>query len=196
MKPISSIVVEETSNFCEGNDSCALAYFYFDFNDPNKQQSAHLVRSLLTQLSFHFPQCPDPLAKLHSQCQHGSQQPKTEALLNALKAMLGCLRGAYIILDALDECTDQGNLIAVLARLASWKLDNLHILATSRRERYIENGLAHLVSSQMGLDSDLVDADIQIYLSTALRTDVRFQKWTAEEHHEIEHTVTRGANGM
>lgn len=180
----------------QADPSFALVYFYFDFNVHKKQQSSSLLRSLLTQLVSDFPECLDALVELHSQCQKGVQQPTPDSLFHALKSMIECLQGVYVVVDALDECSDPTDLLALMTEITSWKLDNLHILATSRRERYIEDSLGQLVSAQIGLDSSVVDEDIRTYLSAKLGMDPRFKKWTAEEHLEIEDTLIGGADGM
>lgn len=192
----SSTVIEDITKYCQENESYALAYFYFDFNDPKKQQSTYLLRSLLTQLSHKSPKCLDILLALRTKYDNGSKQPISADLLNTLKNVIGCFHHVYLAVDALDECSDQDDLLDALAKMANWKLDNLHVLATSRSERRIEDGLGPIVSEQVGLDSDLVDADIQIHLSAKLQIDARFKKWTAEERLEIKDTLITGAHGM
>ena len=99
-------------------------------------------------------------------------------------------------MDALDECSDQDELLAVLTDIADWRLHNSHVLATSRRERYIEECLTQIVSSHTNLDSDLVDEDIRCYLRTTLVKDLRFSIWTATERQETEEEIMKRANGM
>lgn len=192
----SSTVIDTVERYCQSEEPCVMTYFYFDFNDPQKQQVMSLLRSLLTQLSAKSPRCPDVLVNLRSACQKRGQQPTSADLLNTLKDIVGYFGHVYIILDALDECLQQDELLRLLTELSDWKLANLHIVATSRRERWIEDGLTGLVSSQKGLESDLVDADIRTYLGILLAVDSRFQKWSAEERQEIEDTLIKRAHGM
>ena len=116
--------------------------------------------------------------------------------MKALKSIVENFRHVYFIIDALDECTDSKELLNVLTKIADWKLHNSHVLATSRRERYIEEGLTQIVSSQTNIDSDRVDEDICCYLRATLENDFRFQIWTREEQQEIERTIMERANGM
>ena len=102
----------------------------------------------------------------------------------------------YFVIDALDECTDQDELLTVLTEIADWKLHNSHALATSRRERYIEERLAQIVTSHTNLDSDLVDEGIRCYLRTTLENDLRFKIWTQAEQQEIQGTVMERSNGI
>ena len=117
--------------------------------------------------------------------------------MKTLKSVIECFNlHVYLMIDALDECSDQTDLLMVLAEIAGWKLDNLHVLATSRREPNIEKHLTPIVSSIVSLDSDLVDADIRLYLSTTLVRDLRFRIWTAAERSEVETNLMQQARGM
>lgn len=192
----SSTIVEVIERHCQSELSSTPAYFYFDFNDSEKQKSSSLLRSLLTQLSISSHGCPEVLTKLYAECIKREQQPTDAALLTALKSIVGLLEHVYIIVDALDECSDQDELLAMITEISNWKLTNLHLIATSRRERNIEDGLTQLITAQINLGSDLVDADIQIHLSSKLDMDPKFKKWTADERLEIKDTLMQQANGM
>ena len=195
-QPPSSTVIQHIANHCKENVGFALAYFYFDFTDPVKQKTYSLIGSFLTQLSFQSPLCPDVLLKLHAACQGGSQQASTPDLMRALKSIIGYFHHVYFVIDALDECSDQDELLAIFTEIADWKLHNSHVLATSRRERYIEEHLMQMASSYMNIDSGLVDEDIRCYLRTILVNDLRFRIWTTAEHQEIEDRMMERANGM
>ena len=116
--------------------------------------------------------------------------------MRALKSIIGNFYQVYFVIDALDECTDQHELLTVLTDIVDWKLHSSHVLATSRREQYIGECLTPIVTSHTNLDSDRVDEDIRCYLKATLRNDHRFKKWTQAEHQEIESTMMERANGM
>jgi hypothetical protein len=107
---------------------------------------------------------------------------------------------SYIILDALDECTDRTSLIEILETLLGWRLDKLHLLVTSRKERDIESSLEEILEQRniICLQSDLVDDDIKKYVHQRLSDDKRLRKWQKDPNlaHEIESTLMKGAHGM
>ena len=175
-----------------------LAYFYFDFSDTQLQQSESLIRSLITQVSSHYSTCPDLLVTLYSQHLDGQQQPTTKGLMSTLKAMLKGkgFQHVYVIMDALDECEDREQLLLLIQEITEWKLGTMHILATSRKERDIEDCLIPRVSAQINLHSSLVNADIQIHIQERLRNDTKLKKWSAKIHGQIEATLMDGADGM
>ena len=195
IQPPSSAIIEDVTNYCnlKENTDFALAYFYFDFTDPIKRITYSLIGSFLTQLSFQLRECPHELLKLHAK--HGSQRAPTADLMKALKSIIERFQHAYFIIDALDECSEREQLLGVLTEIADWKLQNLHVLVTSRRGRDIEKRLTQIASSHLNLDSDLVDEDIRRYLRTTLVNDTRFKIWFAADRQEIEDTLVKGAHG-
>lgn len=114
--------------------------------------------------------------------------------------MIPELPQAYVVLDALDECAQRAELMETLEIIAGWRLQNLHLLVTSRRERAIESTLEEIVDDQrrICLQSALVDKDIQRYIRQRLATDKTLQKWTKDDgvRQEIESVLRDGANGM
>jgi hypothetical protein len=90
-----------------------LAYFFFDFNDKQKQDPEMIVRSLLCQLSQQSIKIPISLNALFSSCESGKRQPLNNALIDALQSMIRDLPQSYVVLDALDECTQRAELIDV-----------------------------------------------------------------------------------
>jgi hypothetical protein len=106
----------------------------------------------------------------------------------------------YIVLDALDECTDRAELMSIFESIAGWHLDGLHLLVTSRRERDIESALERLVKDKeiICLQSKLVDEDIRRYIHQRLSTDKKLEKWSKDPDivREIDTALMKGAKGM
>ena len=76
------------------------------------------------------------LANLYKHCgEH--QQPSDEQLQNVLRDILDNFSRVYIVIDALDECTDRKKTLNWVNKLISdtnRKASNLHIMVTSRPE--------------------------------------------------------------
>src|SRR5579859_2732861 len=100
----SSTIVEDVMRHCQSDPALRLAYFYFDFNDREKQRHENFIRSLITQLSTQSARIPDALQTLYSHCQNGQQQPSIDRLVATLQTVLVDFPKTYVILDALDEC--------------------------------------------------------------------------------------------
>src|ERR1700736_2400935 len=122
----SSTIIEEVEHHCQGNPTFAIAYFYFDFSNAQKEQSENLIRSLTEQLSSQCSLCPESLAALYSQSLDGQRQPSIEGLMIALKHIIGSFQHVYVIVDALDECQDRAQLLVVIEEINDWQLGTLH----------------------------------------------------------------------
>lgn len=125
-----------------------------------------MVRSLITQISHQCTKIPRPLDSLFSSYEDGQRQPSVGALLDILRQVCDESPSTFIVLDALDECTDRDELMAIINALTEWRLERLHILLTSRKERDIEASLECLVdkSNILSLRSSTIDEDIQRYV--------------------------------
>jgi hypothetical protein len=68
---LSSTIIEDLIKL----DSRPVIFFYFDFNDQNKQYFENMVRSFLVQLYNQSPVAPSLIQSLHTSHADGSQQP-------------------------------------------------------------------------------------------------------------------------
>jgi hypothetical protein len=136
------------------------------------------------------------LNKLFARSQDGQQQPTTEGLTSTLQLILRDFHQSFIILDALDESREKEELLELTENIVKWKLETLHLLATSQREKDIEENLMPLITGQICIQSTLVDADIRIHIRERLQNDAKLRKWPEDVRMEIEKTLMGGAKGM
>ena len=197
---LSSTIINEVLQETRSNSEVAVAYFYFDFGDVEKQTSDKMVRSLITQLSRQPTKKLDSLEALFSFCNNGKQQPDVERLLVVLQEVVEGFSKTYIILDALDECSDREGLLDIVDQMHGWKLPQLHMLFTSRRLIDIEDSLGPLIDtrSKICIQSALVDADILTYVRKRLQNDRHLRRWgnKPEVQEEIETALMQKADGM
>jgi hypothetical protein len=104
---ISSTIIEHLKEHCEKSGS-SLAYFYFDFNDTEKQKVSNLVSSLLTQLCHKLDNLPEQLKELYKRCNYGQQKAAIRDLGAMLSLTLKNLKDVFVVIDALDECPKDG----------------------------------------------------------------------------------------
>ena len=197
---LSSTIIEDVLYHCSHDHSLAVLYFYFDFNEVEKQQHEKMIRSLIMQLSFRCKDTSRDLQSLFSFCRDGDRPPPLDELLAILQKMIREFKGIYIVLDALDECEDREKLLEDIETITGWELENLHILVTSRREKDIEESLDSLVdgTKKICIQSALVNDDIRTYVHKRLRTDQKLKRWQnrSEVQQEIETVLMSKADGM
>lgn len=192
----SATVIQHISQLKESQTDTAASYFYFDFNDTEKQSSRKAVRSLLFQLA---PQVHDGLPlleQLYQKCASGQQQPTEPMVRSLFQDIIDRIKSKYIILDALDECTDREAFLGFLHELVNSSRQGLHLMVTSRREGDIENHLSAIANHSINIQNTAVDEDIRAYIHDQLATDTKLKKWSPEVHDEIITVMVEKAGGM
>ncbi|KAJ7884235.1 ankyrin repeat-containing domain protein [Mycena leptocephala] len=141
-----------------------LAYFYFDTNTSGQHTVSQLLCSLIDQLSVKTSSPDRTLAKLWSSYRSGRNLPDSRALIS--EALIPILKGftepVYIVIDALDECSEHDKLLKSIAKIADAQPSNVHLLVTSRPE------VARIECAvPVSLDGS-ADPDIELYITDTL----------------------------
>jgi hypothetical protein len=198
---LSSTILQTLLDLRQQDIGNAVAYFYFDFTNPRKQSSELMVSSLISQLSEQSIKPPTALEALFASYGKGGEtHPPLHATLEVLREMILAFPQTYFVLDALDECANRKSLLATLGSIVAWKIETLHLLMTSRKEKDIADSLERFVdyNATICLQSELVDPDIQTYVHRRLSDDQALKKWRKDDiiRKEIENTISKGSHGM
>jgi hypothetical protein len=110
--------------------------------------------------------------------------------------MVGEFSTVYIVIDALDECSELEKMLQMLRDIRQWNMENLHILVTSRELPEIENSFSKLTTDGLCLHGPCVDHDISQYIVERLKNDLKLAKWPPDVREEIRITLSCGARGM
>lgn len=183
----------------EKSRSCAdfhCAYFYFDFQ--TKWTVDDMLRSVIAQLCRSKGQLPLPLHHLSQECRGAGKQPSTSSLIEILLPLVNSFNRTVVILDALDECGAESERVDLLETLGGLIKDSkvLSLFVTSRKERDIERRLEPIFDAIIGLEENVIQSDIDLYVRSMLDKDVDLQKWDEPTKCEIERTLVNGADGM
>ncbi|KAF2175541.1 hypothetical protein K469DRAFT_610300, partial [Zopfia rhizophila CBS 207.26] len=193
---LCSSIIEDLSELCHPDTGTLVAYFFFDFTTQDKQIVGLLLRSLLSQIMVQNQGILEPVQSLFTRNRGGFQRPGSKVLLSILHSILKAAGETYLILDALDECSERAELLEVLREIVEWGLENLHISVTSRGEKDIEEALIGLHSAQFRLEGKGVNEDIREYVHRTILKDTRLKKWPAEVQTEITSLLTGKAGEM
>jgi hypothetical protein len=176
----------------------SMAYFYFDFNDLGKQVVTNFLCSLICQLSIHRADLPDVTVRLYNDHNvvNEKTRPRVTELLNAIQVIAGGFRQTFIIVDALDECTEIEEFVDILTEMTSWNPIVVKVLITGRRERDIELALQPLSPRSICMQLAKVNADIRTYIAYRITKEPRLKRWPDYARKEIEAFLIDGANGM
>ena len=184
----------------------AMAYYYFDFRDTDKQNRRNLILSLLSQFSARSDLCCYILHRIYVTHDNGAHKPTDDVLIQCLKEALTLSNGCptYIIMDALDECPNtlgvpspREVVLDFVKELVELSLPKLHICVTSRPEIDIRTVLEPLTNRQVSLhDEPGQKKDIIEYVSSVVRSDMRMGKWQEEDRKLVIETLSEKADGM
>ncbi|KAJ6505881.1 ankyrin repeat-containing domain protein [Mycena vitilis] len=171
-----------------------IAYFYFDFRDEKKQPVINMLRSIIMQLS---EQSPEPYSVLDEQfksCRGGSIFPPYDDLLVMLNTILGQFTGTYIVLDALDECSEHDDLVQFISTLRGWGKP-VHLLVASQPRAIFVESAAFDEASVVLLEPATTHADIFQFVNSKLKLDSKL-KHVSKYAKDLTPKVVEKSNGM
>ena len=139
---------------------------------------------------------PKVLVNLYACCGDGYQEPTLDDLQDTLQRILDGFSSTFIILDALDECTEREKLLNWIQTFILEKDINfgLHLIVTSRPEQDIKDKFKSYHYLDLVGESD--NHDLVMYLDYQLDNDSDLQKWNSEIQGQIKLTLMRQADGM
>ncbi|KAL2361906.1 hypothetical protein RJZ56_005184 [Blastomyces dermatitidis] len=186
---MSSVIVEHISHECSSNNlSLALAYFYFDFTTTDKLSPESMMRSLIKQLC-HQNHNTDELESIYLTSSKESHGLEACDLLPILRDIMGTFKETFIVLDALDVCSNTAELLHIVKEILRGASSRVHILSTSREITSIEEEVDSLPGKvqKVPMDKSQINGDISTFTQECLRTDRRFKRWTL--HPDIQRAI-------
>jgi hypothetical protein len=184
----------------------SLAFFYCDFREDQKKDLRGLLSSLLIQLCHQSDSYSDILSKLYSEHANGSRHPSDDELAGCLTDLLKLPGHApvYLILDALDECSNTSSIppprdevLNLIEELIESQIPNLRVCVTSRPEPDIKDFLNRLVLHTVSLhDESGQKRDIEEYIGSVINTNPKNKRWKAADKQLVIDVLTEKAGGM
>jgi len=131
---------------------------------------------------------------LFDKCQYGTRQPSRDALEETLLTASKGSRRIYLVIDALDECTERSEMARLLKRLIQI-FANISLLLTSRLEQDIKTELQHDINVMLSIQSAKVEVDIELYVRKHIETDSKL-RCCCRIKDEVSSKLVDGAHGM
>ena len=114
------------------------------------------------------------------QCKRNHVHPTLRDILGLVEAKVRSLSKTYIVIDALDECSEDDDLRATFLYEISKLAPYVHLMITSRNT----TGIEEVFESYDRVDVRASNEDIRIYIEQQIRSN----KW-------LDRVVNRGGNG-
>lgn len=177
------------------------AYFFFGAGNDHLQDFLHekSIRSLITQLSEPCGDViPAALVSVYRACDNGHRQPHLTSREENLNKVLECFEDVYVVIDSLDECAEnlKSDLLNWIESVTLKASDELHLMATSRPEKRIAQGLTSLSESRIrnvSVTDSSTESDISAFFDAEL---AKMAKWKNLEGLRIKIVILPRSGGM
>jgi len=178
------------------NDSATCAYFFFDSRDAQTSLQSYdgLIRSITYQLCVRLDVLPAILMTSYKNCGSGTTPPSRDVVQQIFNSALQNLPEIFIIIDALDECTEISQVAAWLEK--SMTAGRLHVLITSRDGPHIADHLSGIPQQKAIHVDELTDGDIKLYINSTMNKYRKLALWNEEIRTNIRESLLAGAGGM
>jgi hypothetical protein len=191
---LCSTIIENIKSRCSPEIPCL--YFYFDFSNLGKQNVINMLYSFLAQLSA--TKVLSEVRHLYELCAHGTREAIVPQLIETLLSVALQIsrkeHPIYIVIDALDECSDRKSLLEALKTICETKCINL--LVTSRKEHDIGSVLTELMDYIIPIEDERVNVDINLHVQRCLANDSDLSNWEDDLKLIMIKTLTSKARGM
>ncbi|KAJ7627852.1 ankyrin repeat-containing domain protein [Mycena polygramma] len=160
------------SQFQPVTPNFAIGYFYFDFRDKEKQLLRNMLRTIMMQLSG---QSPAPYSVLNQQFESRRKEiPTYRELLAMLPTILSQFTSTYIVLDALDECSEPDSLVEFISTLRG-QAKAVHLLVASQPRTIFIDSAAFEGASVVILEPKTTHADILQFVNSELKLNSKLK---------------------
>ncbi|MCJ1478158.1 hypothetical protein MMC13_006834 [Lambiella insularis] len=168
---IASIVIDHLQTKFSAPDA-RIACIFCNYKDKIRQTAQELLASLLKQLLQDSHTLSDSMTSLYEDHVKRSERLAPEDLIKELQSEIGRSPRVFIVVDALDECTEEGNArMSLLNELRSLS-GNVNLLVTSRNFSSIESAF----NDTKSLEIYAAEADVTQYIMGRLQREQRLAK--------------------
>ncbi|KAG4432894.1 hypothetical protein IFR05_011612 [Cadophora sp. M221] len=158
-------------------DASGVAFIYFSYKDGEIQTPVNLMASLLQQLVSQKPEYLQDLKSLYHKHVRENTRPDVGEISDLLLPIIWSFPQVFIIIDALDECSDADDVrFILLTELKKYK-SRVCLLIASRPLPKLEEGLENAVR----VYAKASESDIKNYLEQRLASVKIMQKHFVDE---------------
>ena len=154
------------------DERLGVGFIYCNYKEQEKQTIQHLTSSILHQLAVQAPEISQTLMDSFKELHQKKIQRPTRDVLAALQIIIPTYHTVYIVIDALDECTESDGRRSELVQYLKNMPPNLKILYTSRELPDIER----LFPDASKLYIHALETDIEKYLKGRIDKSPRLRK--------------------
>jgi hypothetical protein len=172
-----------------------IAFIYCNYKEQPDQTSVNLISSLLRQLAMQKPFILDNLASFHEKHSSKNTRPNISELLRELQSAASSFDSVFIIIDALDECSEEnGSREGLLENLRALP-EKVHLMFTSRPHIRIDRSFPDTQELKIIASTDDVRTYVDSRISQTPMLD-RIMKKRPDIRDMVKKTVPEKSDGM
>lgn len=174
--------------------SCGVAQIFCNYKTQSEQDTTSLLSAILKQLVQAKPSAAKAANVLYQRhCDQGTR-PSLDEIFATLKTTMMSFWNVYVIIDALDECTDRdGTRSQFLAKLRDLQDEfDVRLMATSRASPDIVS----LFKSFPSLEIRASPADVKRYVSGQIHRLPKCVQRDEKLQEEVEDKIVEAVDGM
>jgi len=195
---IASIVVDHLFKKFRNDPGIGIAFLYCNFRQQKEQRLIDLFLNLLKQFSQGQPLRPECVTRLYKAHERHRTRPSFREISDALYSVIANCSRAFIIIDALDECSATDRIISLfMEELFSLQAKTgSSVFATSRPILGIPTEFQRRGSSILEIRASLRDEDIGRYLDGHINQISTFVREAPGVEKKIKSAIVKAADGM
>ncbi|KAL7924052.1 hypothetical protein ACQKWADRAFT_319904 [Trichoderma austrokoningii] len=171
-----SYIIEALQKQSRGSD-LGIAYVYFSYKDIETQTPVNVMASILQQLISDKQSFLSDLKNLYAQHIKEGTRPSVADIMSLLQDIALSYSKVFIIIDALDECTDADDVRFILLTELKKLQHRMCLLVMSRPIPDLEELLEGAI--RVNVEASLID--VKNYLQQRLESTRSMQRHLAEE---------------
>ena len=191
---LRSIIINYLGQIFDHN-TVGLAYIYCNYKELREQTATNLVASLLQQLVQQQSNIPDGIVALYREHTDKRTRPALTEYSSSLQSILHDFSKVFIVIDALDECTENDGTRHKFLTEIKKLLPHIHLLITSRWVANIEREF----EGSTRLEILASDEDVAIYVKSRIEKEARLKRHVKEDpimQDTIINTIVKNSRGM
>jgi hypothetical protein len=165
-----------------------LAFVFYDHQE--KPTASDIIACLAKQLAAQSATVHPKLWDMYEDLGTVQQRPDAQQSESLIKSLCANFDRVFLVVDALDECTDRFERRLLITTLDALQSDKVKTMVTSRLN--LEN-IQHQLQDRPRIDIAASDADVREYLVYKLRSGLRRRLTSGLEEQVTQEIVSRAA---
>ncbi|KAH8170601.1 protein kinase domain-containing protein [Sarocladium implicatum] len=192
---IASLVIDSLETRLSGHSGEVLAFIFCDYNNRASQSPLLLLRSILGQVLRRIDGLPQEVRAIYDLHKKYDTQPSQEQIIDLLGRVLVRFEKLYIVVDALDECSESESITLSLLSSILQLGNKVQLLCTSRFSSTFDTFFEKAARLEISARAE----DVRLYVETQIPLQSRLSKHARADpklKEEVVNAIADESQGM